>query len=46
MKIRFENHDLVTEGCGQFIDLTDEVVQVVKRVAPAVVNCVRKVSTN
>jgi len=31
MKIRFENHDLVTEGCGQFIDLTDEVVQVVKR---------------
>jgi secondary thiamine-phosphate synthase enzyme len=31
MKIRFENHDLVTERCGQFIDLTDEVLQVVER---------------
>ena len=31
MRIRFENHDLDTEGCGQFIDLTDDVVKVVER---------------
>ena len=31
MRIRFENHDLETEGCGQFIDLTDDVVRVVER---------------
>jgi len=31
MRIRFENHDLETEGCGQFIDLTDDVVGVVER---------------
>ena len=31
MRIRFENHDLETEGCGQFIDLTDDVVKVVER---------------
>src|SRR4051812_35313305 len=31
MRIRFENHDLETEGCGQFIDLTDDVVNVVER---------------
>ncbi len=31
MKHRFENHDLVTERCGQFIDVTDEVVDAVAR---------------
>lgn len=31
MRIRFENHDLETKGCGQFIDLTDDVVKVVER---------------
>jgi secondary thiamine-phosphate synthase enzyme len=31
MKICFENHDLATEGCGQFIDLTDDVAAVVER---------------
>ena len=28
MKMRFENHDLETEGCGQFIDVTDDVAVV------------------
>jgi len=31
MRLRFANHDLETEGCGQFIDLTDDVVKVVER---------------
>jgi secondary thiamine-phosphate synthase enzyme len=31
MTIRFENHDLATEGCGQFIDLTDDVAAAVER---------------
>ena len=31
MRIRFENHDLETQSCGQFIDLTDDVVGVVER---------------
>jgi secondary thiamine-phosphate synthase enzyme len=31
MKHRFENHDLLTESCGQFIDVTDEVLATVSR---------------
>jgi secondary thiamine-phosphate synthase enzyme len=31
MKHRFENHDLSTTGCGQFIDLTDDVLRAVER---------------
>lgn len=31
MKHRFENHDLSTESCGQFIDITDDVVATVER---------------
>jgi hypothetical protein len=27
MTIRFENHDLATEGCGQFIDDVAAVVE-------------------
>ena len=31
MKHRFENHDLTTESCGQFIDITDDVLATVER---------------
>ncbi len=31
MRHRFENHDLVTESCGQFIDITDDVLATVER---------------
>ena len=31
MRSRCENHDLDTEHCGLFIDLTDDVVKVVER---------------
>jgi secondary thiamine-phosphate synthase enzyme len=31
MKHRFENHDLETESCGQFIDITEDVLGVVER---------------
>lgn len=31
MKHLFENHDLATEGCGQFIDITDDVLAAVAR---------------
>jgi secondary thiamine-phosphate synthase enzyme len=31
MKHRFENHDLQTESCGQFIDITDDVLATVER---------------
>lgn len=31
MKHRFENHDLMTESCGQFIDITDDVHATVDR---------------
>jgi secondary thiamine-phosphate synthase enzyme len=31
MRIRFENHDLATEGCGQFIDVTEDVAAAVGR---------------
>lgn len=31
MKHRFENHDLTTETCGQFIDITDDVLATVER---------------
>lgn len=31
MKHRFENHDLMTEACGQFVDITDDVLGVVER---------------
>ena len=31
MKHRFENHDLSTESCGQFIDITDDVLATVER---------------
>lgn len=31
MKHRFENHDLTTTHCGQFVDLTDDVLQAVER---------------
>lgn len=31
MKHRFENHDLMTESCGQFIDITDDVLAAVSR---------------
>jgi secondary thiamine-phosphate synthase enzyme len=31
MKHLFENHDLATERCGQFIDITDDVLSAVDR---------------
>jgi secondary thiamine-phosphate synthase enzyme len=31
MKHRFENHDLMTESCGQFVDITDDVLATVDR---------------
>jgi secondary thiamine-phosphate synthase enzyme len=31
VKHRFENHDLTTESCGQFIDITDDVLATVER---------------
>lgn len=31
MKHRFENHDLTTESCGQFVDITDDVLATVSR---------------
>jgi secondary thiamine-phosphate synthase enzyme len=31
MKHRFENHDLTTEACGQFVDVTDDVLATVER---------------
>jgi len=31
MKHRFENHDLTTESCGQFVDITDDVLATVER---------------
>lgn len=31
MKHHFENHDVVTEVCGQFIDITDDVLDAVSR---------------
>jgi secondary thiamine-phosphate synthase enzyme len=31
MRITFENHDLETKECGQLIDVTDDVEQVVSR---------------
>jgi secondary thiamine-phosphate synthase enzyme len=31
MRHLFENHDLVTERCGQLIDVTDDVVSAVER---------------
>jgi secondary thiamine-phosphate synthase enzyme len=31
MKHHFENHDLATEECGQFIDITDDVLEAVSR---------------
>jgi secondary thiamine-phosphate synthase enzyme len=31
MKHHFENHDLETEGCGQFIDITEDVLHAVER---------------
>lgn len=31
MKHLFENHDLATERCGQFIDITDDVLSAVER---------------
>ena len=31
MTHRFENHDLQTESCGQFIDITDDVLATVER---------------
>ncbi len=31
MKHRFENHDLMTEECGQFVDITDDVLATVER---------------
>jgi secondary thiamine-phosphate synthase enzyme len=31
MRHRFENHDLTTESCGQFIDITDDVLATVER---------------
>lgn len=31
MKHHFENHDVVTEACGQFIDITDDVLDAVSR---------------
>jgi secondary thiamine-phosphate synthase enzyme len=31
IKHLFENHDLETQGCGQFIDVTDDVVAMVAR---------------
>ncbi len=31
MKHLFENHDLATERCGQFIDITDDVLSAVEK---------------
>jgi secondary thiamine-phosphate synthase enzyme len=31
VKHLFENHDLETESCGQFVDITDHVLDVVER---------------
>lgn len=31
MRIVFANHDLRTERCGQFIDITDDVLEVLQR---------------
>ena len=31
MKHLFENHDLETERCGQFIDVTDDVLTAVSK---------------
>ena len=31
MRIQFENHDLETTGCGQLLDLTDDVEEMVTR---------------
>jgi secondary thiamine-phosphate synthase enzyme len=31
MKHRFENHDLMTESCGQFVDITGDVLATVER---------------
>src|SRR5437867_32962 len=31
MRHLFENHDLVTERCGQLIDVTDDVLSAVER---------------
>ena len=33
MKHHFENHDLVTDGCSQLVDLTDDVTAAVERAA-------------
>jgi secondary thiamine-phosphate synthase enzyme len=35
MTIRFENHDLVTDGATQLLDITDDVQQAVDRAAVA-----------
>ncbi len=35
MKHHFENHDVVTEGCSQLVDLTDDVTAAVGRAAVA-----------
>jgi secondary thiamine-phosphate synthase enzyme len=31
VKFLFENHDFVTERCGQFLDITDDVTELVDR---------------
>lgn len=31
MKHRFENHDLMTDSCGQFVDITGDVLATVER---------------
>lgn len=31
MRFLFENHDFTTERCGQFLDLTDDLLQAVSR---------------
>ena len=31
MKVLFQNHSFTTEGCGQFLDLTDDLIDVVSR---------------
>lgn len=31
MKLLFENHSFTTEACGQFIDMTDELTDIVDR---------------
>src|SRR5438034_7874094 len=31
MKVLFQNHSFTTERCGQFLDLTDDLIEVVSR---------------